>query len=232
MNKLLLEAQRDFWFSTDALNFMQEAFAGVEKLAGVLGDNYVVSGCTVTGASASPGVIVLNGRIMPFLGGTVSEFVKITETEVIKANGALSRKETTVVAEFGTSTNPVLQVAWASIKKPVETTTTLGIMDSGINTYDLKTITTRIGGAIATTMVEVSNIQVSSASFYTLTPVYTLFPFKLANGLHSGFLRRGYSFYPVVMIVNNNGWEVTIKTAEGVGVLADNDKIVFHNIHA
>ena len=117
MNKLTLENKRDFPITTNTLKFMQDAYALLEKLAAIGGDNYIVSGCVVTGSSVSTGYMVLKGQLMPFKAGSVTSNVQIVETkQTITVEGG-SREETSYQAEFGTSSNSANNVTWASIKR-------------------------------------------------------------------------------------------------------------------
>ena len=117
MDKLTLENKRDFPLTTNALKFMQSAYAMLEKLAAIGGDNYIVSGCTVTGSSVSAGYMVLKGALMPFIGGSITTNVRIVKTIQTITVDIGSREETNYHAEFGTSANPDDNVPWANIKK-------------------------------------------------------------------------------------------------------------------
>jgi hypothetical protein len=117
MNTLLLAGQRDFPFTTDVLNFMQEAMRAIERIAGLGGDNYILSGCTITGTSVSSGWVVLNGSLMQFKNGSIGANVAIRKQEAtINING-FTRQETVYYAEFGTSTTPADNVPWGAIKR-------------------------------------------------------------------------------------------------------------------
>lgn len=115
MNKLTLSGATDFALTTDALAFMQEAYASLERLAGLGGDNYILSGCVVTGTSVSSGWMVLKGQLIYFTGGTIQTNVRIVETIQSITVDIAAREQKTYHAEFGTSSNPALNVAWTSI---------------------------------------------------------------------------------------------------------------------
>lgn len=117
MNTLLLAGQRDFPFTTDVLNFMQEAMRAIERIAGLGGDNYILSGCSVVGTSVSSGWVVLNGSLMPFKNGSVGANVAIRKQEATINVDGFTRQETVYYAEFGTSTIPADNVLWGTIKR-------------------------------------------------------------------------------------------------------------------
>lgn len=115
MNTVALTGQRNFPITTDALAFMQSAYGMLENFSKLAGDNYILSGCTVTGASVSSGMVVIGGRLMPFAGGSIQENVKVVTTVTPITVGAGSREQTTFSAEFGTSTNPAENIGWGTL---------------------------------------------------------------------------------------------------------------------
>lgn len=118
MNKLTLSGATDFALTTDALAFMQSAYEALEKFGALGGDNYILSGCTVSGSSVTAGWMVLKGKLMPFQGGTIQTNVRIVTTTQSISVDVASREQTTYYAEFGTSANAEDNVAWADIKRP------------------------------------------------------------------------------------------------------------------
>ncbi len=125
MDILSLQDRRDFPLTTNSLAFMQAAYAALEKLGYIGGDNYIVSGCTVTGSSAAPGYMFLKGILMPFLGGTIQTNVKIVKVVTSIDVDAGVREQTSYRAEFGTSVNNDDNVAWTDI---VRTDTIISLM--------------------------------------------------------------------------------------------------------
>lgn len=115
MNTVILTDKRDFPLSTNALKFIQEAYSQLEQLTKVVGDNYILSGCTVTGSSASSGWVVIGGKLMPFVSNTIQTTVRVVSDTQIKTVGSGTREETTVWAEFGTSANPAENIPWATL---------------------------------------------------------------------------------------------------------------------
>ncbi len=115
MNSVILDNTRDVPVTTDMLAYMQAAYTALEKLCGIGGDNYILSGCTVTGTSASSGWMVLNGLLMPFAGGSIQSNVRIVRTETVYPVSDWSETEISYRAEFGTSTVPAENVGWGTI---------------------------------------------------------------------------------------------------------------------
>lgn len=115
MNSVALTGVRNFPITTDALAFMQGAYGMLENFSKLAGDNYILSGCTVTGASVSSGMVVIGGRLMPFAGGSIQENVKVVTTVTPVTVGGGTREQTSFSAEFGTSTNPADNVAWSTL---------------------------------------------------------------------------------------------------------------------
>lgn len=113
MDTLALSGARDFALTTDALAFMQAAAGMMERFSALAGDNYILSGCAVTGSSASSGMVVIGGRLMPFSGGSIQEWVRvITTTQTITVDAG-SYTKTTYSAAFGASTITTENIAWS-----------------------------------------------------------------------------------------------------------------------
>lgn len=106
MNKQDFEAQDRFPLSTQALGFMQDMIAATAQLALIGGDNYILSGCETVGNKVSDGVIVINGEVMPFEGGTKVATITIVETkESILANNMTFENARVIrKAKFATGT--------------------------------------------------------------------------------------------------------------------------------
>jgi hypothetical protein len=135
MNNILLEAKRDFPFTTNVLKFMQAAFSNLEKLALLGGDNYIVEGCVVTGTDVSSGWVVLNGLLMPFTAGTKQSTIKIVKTETEVTVDLGTRTEITYHAEFGTTATPGYQFDWDDVnsrrlsERTIEKVIDIGVWD-------------------------------------------------------------------------------------------------------
>lgn len=88
MDKQNFELKDRFPLSTQSLTFMQDMIMAASRLALIGGNNYILSGCTAQGNAVTPGIIVINGEVMPFEGGAVGDTITIIETaEAVSANG-------------------------------------------------------------------------------------------------------------------------------------------------
>ena len=88
MNKQNFEAKDRFPLSTQALSFMQDMIFAAAKLALIGGDRYILEGCKTTENNVTPGILVIDGEIIPFDGGVKVDTITIIETAVpVSANG-------------------------------------------------------------------------------------------------------------------------------------------------
>ena len=94
---------------------MQDATEILESIAAFGGDDYILKGCVDSGSSTTAGFIVLNGIVMPFLGGANQPNIKIVETTTNIVVGAGNRDETTFHAEFGDTATPGYEFVWADV---------------------------------------------------------------------------------------------------------------------
>lgn len=121
MNKQNFESENSFPLSTKALTFMQDMVIASAQLAHIGGDNYILSGCETSGNNVAPGIIVINGEVMPFEGGAKVRTITIIETpESIIANGLpFDNIRVTRKAKFATGTG-ANYYPWANFK-PLKT---------------------------------------------------------------------------------------------------------------
>lgn len=121
MNKQNFESENSFPLSTKALTFMQDMVMASAQLAQIGGDNYILSGCETSGNNVAPGIIVINGEVMPFEGGAKVRTITIIETpESIIANGLpFDNIRVTRKAKFATGTG-ANYYPWANFK-PLKT---------------------------------------------------------------------------------------------------------------
>lgn len=105
--------KNDFPLTTNVLGFLQTAAQLIEKLAGIISGNYIISGCKAVGASTSAGYVVVNGEIMPFAGGVTQSYVRVINTsETVTVNDGTYTK-TTKQLIFGAGSG---QIAWSSFR--------------------------------------------------------------------------------------------------------------------
>lgn len=77
MNKGNFTATQNFPVSTYTYEFLQQMTHLVGELAALGGANYILSGCTLENNQVSDGIVVINGELLPFVGGTLKEKVTI-----------------------------------------------------------------------------------------------------------------------------------------------------------
>jgi microcystin-dependent protein len=73
--------QRKFPLSTEGLDFIQQQILSAAEYAQAAGGNYILSGCAVSGSNVSPGTVIINGELLPFVGGTLQDKVRIVQTK-------------------------------------------------------------------------------------------------------------------------------------------------------
>lgn len=106
MNNIDFQQTGGFPLETDTLNFMQDTYKSLQGLAALAGDNYILSGCTVSGSSVSDGYVVINGEVMPFRGGLSQSNLIIREDKQTRSfeNGQTRDVFFTRYVTFGTGT--------------------------------------------------------------------------------------------------------------------------------
>lgn len=118
MDRQNFEAKDRYPLSTQALTFMQDMVMATARLALIGGDHYILSGCAVSGNNVADGIIVINGEVMPFKGGTVVPTITIVEEVTqVSANGlTFENARTKRYAKFATGTG-VNYYPWANFKQ-------------------------------------------------------------------------------------------------------------------
>ncbi|WP_199118722.1 hypothetical protein [Pedobacter sp. ASV28] len=116
MNKILLQQTGGFPLETDTLDYMQTAYAQLQAIAALGGDNYILSGCVATGGSTGNGVVVLAGEVLEFRGGITQASIVIREDRQSRPfeNGQVKEVFITRYATFGTGAEAI---AWNTISK-------------------------------------------------------------------------------------------------------------------
>jgi len=89
--------------SSSTWKFMQEQLLQLQILSLLGGNNFIVSGCTDLGGTIDNGWVVVNGEILPFVGGAVQANVVIVDTAVNRgfSNGTSNPYYHNRVATFG-----------------------------------------------------------------------------------------------------------------------------------
>lgn len=102
--------------SAETFDFMQSMITLLAQFASLGGENYILAGCSHIGSTYGPGIVVVNGEIMPFEGGTAQTYVIIEETTQGVTVGTTNYNGlyTTRVLKFGTGTG---QMAWSGFRQ-------------------------------------------------------------------------------------------------------------------
>lgn len=85
MNLLDFSNKTGWPASASTWQFMQEQMLQLQLLSLLGGTNYIVSGCVVTGSNVSNGIVVINGEVMPLVGGSVQPTVTVNEVGTSRA---------------------------------------------------------------------------------------------------------------------------------------------------
>lgn len=104
MNNVNFQQTGGFPLETDTLNFMQDTYKDLQALTALAGDNFILSGCVISGSSISDGYVVINGEVMPFRGGLLQSTVIVREEKQSRPfeNGQNKEVFTLRYAMFGT----------------------------------------------------------------------------------------------------------------------------------
>lgn len=188
MNRQNFESKDRFPLSTQALAFMQEMILASANLARIGGDNYILSGCEITGNHAAAGVIVIDGEVMPFEGGTIVPTITIVEhVEHISANGlTFDKARVTRKARFasGTGTN---YYPWANFK-PLRTNRQLEEVKATIKYVDDEIAKIQAGGIPTGVIVMWSGTEASIPKGWTLCDGREFAPGKFTPNLSGRFI--------------------------------------------
>lgn len=123
MNRIKPQEQDFALTATVLLTHMQEAWESIQSAYGLGGGNYILSGCAVNGTNVGAGVLVINGEALPFAGGTLNDFVIVTEQEATTTVGAGSYTRVLRTANFGTGAG---QIGWGTLQSVTRGVAKLG----------------------------------------------------------------------------------------------------------
>lgn len=101
--------------SASTFKFIQEQMLQLQMLSLIGGTNYIVSGCANVGGVVGNGWIVINGEVLPFVGGAVQANVVIVDTPTNRSfhDTTLNPYYHDRVAQFGTGAT---EYAWSSFE--------------------------------------------------------------------------------------------------------------------
>ncbi|MTK53305.1 hypothetical protein [Paludibacter sp.] len=107
----------NFPVSTFGLDFIQTQIMTAAAFANSAGGNYILSGCSVTGTTAASGLMVLNGEVITFTGGTIQTTIRVKETasDITAKDVTYTGAYKTRIAEFGSNVGGADTYNWADI---------------------------------------------------------------------------------------------------------------------
>jgi hypothetical protein len=114
MNKIDFTQPGGFPLDQQTLDLMQDN-TKLAATAALLGGNLcILKGCAVVGGDVSSGVVVINGEVLPFVAGVLSEKVIIVETsnDLVYEDGSTKASEKIRYAQFGDG-----DYLWADFKR-------------------------------------------------------------------------------------------------------------------
>jgi hypothetical protein len=109
--------QRNFPLSTEGLDFIQQQILLAAEYSRAAGGNYILSGCVVSGNNVSSGTVVINGELLPFVGGTLQTKIRIfaTAESVTAGSETYDDAYTRRFVGFGSNLNDVDTFNWADL---------------------------------------------------------------------------------------------------------------------
>lgn len=66
--------------STSTWKYQQEQMLQLQYLSLLGGTNYILQGCTEAAGVTTNGLVVINGEILPFVGGATQAYVVVVES--------------------------------------------------------------------------------------------------------------------------------------------------------
>jgi microcystin-dependent protein len=119
MDRINFLAQDSFPVSTNTLERLQQEISRVANMSFLGGSNYILSGCVDSGTNVTPGIIVIEGELLPFIGGIKQEKIAIQETQQTLTAFGISYPEAYInrVAVFSSTG----QYNWSDFKQVLTT---------------------------------------------------------------------------------------------------------------
>jgi hypothetical protein len=151
--------KNDFPLTTNVLGYMQAAVQLIDKFAGIIAGNYIISGGETVGSSIMPGYVVAGGEIMHFAGGVYQPYVRIITTNETITVGDGTYTKTTKQLVLGSGSG---QIAWSSFKRASD------LIEN--RTFSLPSLTGSAG--LARTIVDIGSWNMdATASKTVILPV-------------------------------------------------------------
>lgn len=102
--------------STSTWKFQQEQMLQLQMLSLLGGNNYILDGCTVVAGNTGDGWVVINGEVLPFVGGATQANVVVVDTPTNRSffDATINPYYHDRIATFGAS---VTQYTWANFER-------------------------------------------------------------------------------------------------------------------
>lgn len=116
MNRLNVSNTGGFPFDADILGFMQNSYELLNVLGEIAGNLAILKGCQVVGSNVSEGVVYIDGEVLYFKAGTLSQNVSIVENseKLIFKDGVSKPVKIERFVQFGGQGNVY---KWADFKR-------------------------------------------------------------------------------------------------------------------
>jgi hypothetical protein len=103
MNRYDFTQPGGFPFDQGVMAFIQDCIDTAEQAASLAGPLAILSGCVTNGNTVTPGYVVINNEILPFVGGVIQPKVIIVETDttIVYQDNTPRVVKFTRVAQFG-----------------------------------------------------------------------------------------------------------------------------------
>ena len=110
--------ERNYPLSTETLDFIQGQVLLAAEWAKMAGGNYILSGCEDTGDRIGDGTLIIEGEVLPFVGGIKQGMIRIvtTKTSITAGGNTYDEARTFCAAQFGRNLQDAETYPWADFK--------------------------------------------------------------------------------------------------------------------
>lgn len=132
-----------FPMDVNVLDNMQKAYQLFNALGALAGDLSIIKGCNLAGTTVSDGVVYINGEVLEFRSGVLSDNVVIVEEPSSSTfeNGQVKPTHFVRYATFGVATT---SYPWASFKRAFPTREIAGALANKVDSGVMQAILNRI----------------------------------------------------------------------------------------
>lgn len=143
MNKINFLQRVGFPMDVNVLDEMQTSYKLLNGLGALAGDLSIIKGCDISGNTISDGIVYINGEVLEFRSGVVSENVIIVEEPQTSEFENTEIHEILYIryATFGVATT---SYPWASFKRAFPTREIAGALANKVDSGVMQAILNRI----------------------------------------------------------------------------------------